>query len=67
MTTKAEKKVNSEKAMLAFKRRYIREHRGSNDPSVLLRVVRFILRTPEGADVVAQAEKIMKRVIKSKL
>jgi hypothetical protein len=66
MITKPEQ-VKREKDLLPQRRKYIRENRNKNDPAILLRVVRYILRTPEGQDVVEQAEKIMQRVNKSKL
>lgn len=50
-----------------FQKKYIILNQGSRDPIILLRVIRFILRTPEGGDIVTQANKIMARIIKKDL
>ncbi len=66
--------IKVKKRVEAGRRKYIRDHwkkpigmEKNDSPEVILRVVRYILRTPEGQDVRVQAEKIMKRVNKGTL
>lgn len=62
------KSMNKDKKKeLSLQRRYIRRYRGNDNPVITLRVIRYILRTPEGFNVVDQAEKIMKRIVKKNL
>ena len=48
-------------------RNYIFTYAGSDNPEEVLRVVRFILRTPEAENIVEHAKKIMARLNKQKV
>lgn len=56
-----------DKKALSEMRKYIKKNYGSNDPATILRCVRYILRTPEGMNVLDWAEKIMARIVKKTL
>ena len=50
-----------------LRKEYIKENLNSNDPEKILRCVRYILRTPQGENILKHAEKIMARIVKKEL
>ena len=49
------------------KKVFIKENRRSNSPEDLLHCICYILRCPEGYDIIEWSEKIMRRITKKDL